>query len=294
MVVKRTFLHAAGPPHDLSFAMHEPSGDITPAVISDLPKPDLLLDRPCPPIKYTHRTWRDADLYFFFNQSDKEQTRTALVTGHGQAQVWDLRTGLIHPMRDAVAKPDGVQLPLVFEPYEAKVIVIGPLPPGVSTPAPELLTRETVQELTGDWSLSYEGKNLTTPLKSWQDLGIDSNNPVVYKKEFTLASKPAGKRLLLECGDIRDYARVRLNGVDLQARAWQPYRWDITRAVRPGRNVLKIEVRAVPARRRPPPVPVNPAAANRNSAGAGGGIYRRPTAPRVSGLLGPVRLVACN
>jgi hypothetical protein len=81
-------------------------------------------------------------------------------------------------------------------------------------------------------------------------------------------------RLFLEVADVRDYARVKLNGKELEAHAWQPYRWEVTNVVKPGSNELEVEVRA-------------------NVAGRGfGGPPRAAAAPPVSGLLGPVRLVA--
>lgn len=89
------------------------------------------------------------------------------MAGRGQPQVWDAGTGLIHPMKTATAATEGVRLPLVLEPYEAKFIVIGPIPPDVSTPEPSLSAADTLVELTGDWSLSIDDKSLTTPLKSW-------------------------------------------------------------------------------------------------------------------------------
>lgn len=291
MVVDRTFLHPDGAP-DLSFAMHEAAGDLTPGVIANLPRPDFLLDQPCPSIKYTHRAWRDADLYFIFNESNAEQTRTASVSGRGQAQLWDLATGLIHPIRDAVAQGDGMQVPLVLEPYEARVIVIGPMPADLSSPEPVLSSRTVVQELGGDWALKIGSQTFTTPLKPWADLGVtDTTNAGAYTKEFTISALPAGKRhMLLECADVRDYASVRLNGVDLQARGWQPYRWDLTAALKRGQNVLEIEVRAAPPGRGPAPAPVNPGAAPRPQAGSGAA---RPAFPApMAGLLGPVRIVS--
>jgi hypothetical protein len=289
MVVDRTFLDPDAAP-DLSFAMHEASGDLTPGVIAYLPKPDFQLDQPCPPIKYTHRTWADADLYFIFNESNLEQTRTATVAGHGHAQVWDLATGQIHPMLDAAVQGDTVQLPLVLEPYEARVIVIGPLPARVSTPEPVLASRKLVQELSGDWALSVNGQSFTGALKSWQDLGVkDVSSPGTYTKAFVLNTKPADKRRLwLECADVRDYADVRLNGVELHARAWQPYRWDLSLAVKLGENVIEIEVRAAPAGRGPAQVPANPGSAARPQTSANGDARPSPLA----GLLGPVRIVS--
>jgi len=288
-VVDRTFLHPAPAP-DLSFAMHEPMDELTPEVIANLPKPDFHLDKPCPPIKYTHRTWADADLYFIFNESNVEQTRTATVAGRGRAQVWDLATGQIHPMLDAIEQGEDLQLPLVLEPYEARVIVIGPLPKGVSAPEPLLATRKLVQDLDGDWSLSINGRTFTAPLKSWQDLGVsEASSPGTYTKEFTLSAKPTGKRRVwLECADVRDYAEVHLNGDDLHALGWQPYRWDLTRALKRGQNVIEIEVTAAPAGRGPAPAPVNPGSATHPPAASNGA--GRPTA--TAGLLGPVRIVS--
>jgi hypothetical protein len=271
--------------------MHEPTDDLTPAVIADLPKPDFHVDQPCPSIKYTHRAWADADLYFIFNESNVEQARTATVAGHGHAQVWDLATGQIHPMLDATAQGDTVQLPLVLEPYEARVIVVGPLPPGVSAPEPVLASRKVIQELDGDWSLSINGQSFTGPLKSWQDLGVrDVSGAGTYTKEFVLSTKPAGKRRIwLECADVRDYADVRLNGVNLQARGWQPYRWDLTHALKRGQNVIEIEVRAAPAGRGP--APASPGSAPRPQTAVSGAGRPTPPAPP-AGLLGPLRIVS--
>jgi hypothetical protein len=284
MAVERTFMDPQPAP-DLSFAMHEESGDLTPAVIAELPKPDFHLDRPCPPIKYTHRAWADADLYFIFNESNVEQTRTATVAGHGHAQVWDLATGEIHPMRDAVVQGEMVQLQLVLEPYEARVIVIGPLTAAVAAPEPVLASRKVLEELDGDWHLSINGQSFTGPLKSWQELGVkDISGSGTYGKEFVVDVKRADKRRVwLECKDVRDYADVRLNGVELKARGWQPYRWDLTRALKRGRNVLEIEVRAAPAGRGPAPVPANPGSSTRPQASEQQG--------HPAGLLGPVRIV---
>jgi len=297
MVVDKTFLHLDTAAPDLSFGMHEPSGDLTPAVIAQLPKPDFALDISCPAIKYNHRAYRDADLYFIFNESDAQQTRTATIAGHGQAQVWDMASGDIHPMHDAVVQGDSMRVPLNLAPYEAKVIVIGPLPAAVSTSEPALATSKQVQVLDGDWSVKVNGQAVTTTLKSWKDLGvIDSLGAVAYTKEFTLSALPKGKgRMLLECDNLRDYATVRLNGIDLGARGWQPYRWDATAALKPGKNVLEIEVRANSSGRGPAAAtpPASPGAATASATGAGVPARAAQSAP-AAGLLAPVRIVSTD
>jgi hypothetical protein len=265
-------------------------------------------------------------MYFFFNESNKPESRVATIAGHGTAQSWDLGTGEIHAMAGATAVGNGVKIPLVLGPYEAKMVVAGPLPKEAAGVEPSFATAgDTVATLDGDWSVSLNGKDTTTALKPWEELGAAGfAGPATYKKQFTAAAAPKGKHVYLEVGDVHDYAKVTLNGKELGARAWGPYRWDVTGALKAGANDLQIEVDATPAGRGGPggAPPVAAAAAptvglatappagaagarRRQAAGAGGaaggaGAPAAPTGggrpvaatPATSGLLGPVRLVA--
>jgi len=108
-----------------------------------------------------------------------------------------------------------------------------------------------------------------------------------------------------------DKVTVLLNGKELEAHAWQPYRWEVTNALKPGTNDLEIQVNAAPSARAgaavPPPTDARgdpgardrggrtqgaPATAGGAGAGGSGGRGRDAAQPPVSGLLGPVRLVA--
>jgi hypothetical protein len=322
MVVDKTFMSAKETP-DLSFAtLIEPAGDITPRVLAALPKPDVKLDSEFPRLTYAHRSWSDGEMYFFFNESNKRESRMATIAGRGTAQAWDLGSGRISVMSDATAEGDSVRVPLLLEPYETKVVVVGP-PAGQGGPGgpePSWTSGTTLTELGGDWALDLNGKQLTTPLKSWEDLGTPSfGGPAVYRKQFNLPALPAGKRVYLEIADVRDYARVRVNGAVLEAKAWQPYRWDITNSLQAGNNDVQINVFATPSGRGgpggPPPAAAGAAPGAAGAAGGRGGrggrggqgtpgaagvptgappagMGRGAPTPPVSGLLGPVRLVA--
>jgi hypothetical protein len=127
-----------------------------------------------------------------------------------------------------------------------------------------------------------------------------------FANQVTLAFKPAGKRVYVECTDIHDYAIVRINGKEVSARAWQPYRWDVTDALIAGVNHIEIQVRTLPAGGRGGmggPAPPAAGAAPAGGRGPGGGAApasgapaaggRGPaTPPPVPGLFGAVRLVA--
>jgi hypothetical protein len=270
LLVDKTFRDAKDKP-DLSFAtLVEPSGDITARVLAALPKPDVKLDSECPRLTYTRRTWRDAEMYFFFNESNQAESRMATIAGRGQAQAWDLGTGEIHAMSAATAEGDSVRFPLVLGPYETKVVVVGPLPGAAAAPEPSWAAGTTLAEL-----------EMGTP---------SSAGPATYRQQFTASAAPAGKRLFLEIADAHDYARVKLNGRELEAHAWQPYRWEVTSALKAGANDLEIYVDAAPSARAGAAVPPSTdAPGNPGARGRGG---RGAAQPPVSGVLGPVRLVA--
>jgi hypothetical protein len=279
LVVDKTFLDAKDVP-DLSFAtLVEKSGDITPAVLAALPPKDVKLDAAFPRLTYTRRTWNDGDMYYFFNEGDQPESRMATITstfaGHGKAQAWDLATGEIHPLSAATSVGDAVTFPLVLGPYEAKVVVVGPLPAKLAAPEPAYTFGLTVAALDGDWNLDLNGKAMTTALKSWEELGAAGfTGPATYKKQFNLTVLPGKRHVYLEIARVNDYAKVTLNGKPLGEHAWQPYRWDATGALKTGANELVIEVDTTPVARM----------------AVGGGPL--PVEKTESGLLGAVRLVA--
>jgi hypothetical protein len=250
LILDRTFLDAKEKP-DLSFAtLVEATGDITPAVLAALPKPDVKLDAEFKRLTYTHRKWTDGDMYFFFNESDKPETRKATIAGRGVAQDWDLGSGEIHTLSGAVADgPDAVTIPLMLAPYEAKVIVVGPLAKGLAAGAEPSFNGvgDTLATLDGEWSVKLSGPETTSALKPWEAMGSAGfAGPATYTRSFTVVAMPKGKHVYLEMGDVHDYAKVTLNGKDLGERAWQPYRWDATAALKPGANELVVVVNATP------------------------------------------------
>jgi len=126
MVVDRTFLHPEEGAPDLSFATLEPSGDITARVVAALPPPDVQLDAACPPVKYIHRSLKDGEVYFFFNESNEPQSRMARLAGTGPVQIWDASSGKMQPLEGAGKAAGTVSVPLTLTNYEARIIVIGP------------------------------------------------------------------------------------------------------------------------------------------------------------------------
>jgi hypothetical protein len=82
------------------------------------------------------------------------------------------------------------------------------------------------------------------------------------------------ERLLLDCGQVGVAAEAWVNGTYVGARPWQPYVFDVTSPMRPGRNQIKVRV-------------VN-TEANARAVGLSVGNLNRID---LNGWLGPARLV---
>ena len=114
--------------------------------------------------------------------------------------------------------------------------------------------------LAGSWKISFVkgGPELppaleTTALKSWTDLGGDEakrfGGTARYRLEFDAPTFPADD-WLLDLGDVRESARVILNGQPV-ATAWSlPFRVRIAAVLlKPGRNVLELDITNLAANR---------------------------------------------
>jgi hypothetical protein len=123
VVVGKTFLNAAGS-ENMDWAVNEPSGELSPAVMNALPKADVSFEQPCPDIKYLHRRLNGGELYFFFNESAKQQYGKVALAGVGIPQSWDAASGKIESIAGSSANSGFVSLPLAFKPYETKFIII--------------------------------------------------------------------------------------------------------------------------------------------------------------------------
>jgi hypothetical protein len=107
--------------------------------------------------------------------------------------------------------------------------------------------------ISGKWMLTpVEGApRLPEPfemeqLQTWTGLGKDweiFSGAVVYSTTFRLPEEDAGKAFMLDLGDVRETARVRINGEDIGLLWSVPFRATIPRGILKVSNTLEIEVR---------------------------------------------------
>ncbi len=126
LVNGKSFLNAEKAP-GLSWALREASGDLTPAVLAALPRPDVALSIVSPKVRALHRELKDADVYFFFNEGEEPVRCEATLEGSDQAQLWDGVTGAIDKLA-GTAGNGTVRVPLELGRWAARLIVISPAP----------------------------------------------------------------------------------------------------------------------------------------------------------------------
>jgi hypothetical protein len=64
-----------------------------------------------------------------------------------------------------------------------------------------------------------------------------------------------GRRVLLDLGEVRDVARVSVNGKELAPLVWAPFVTDVTGLLRPGHNLLAVRVANTLSNERNKPLP---------------------------------------
>ena len=218
---------------------------------------------------FVHRSTPDAEIYWINNSSyEARRVGVSFRVAGMLPEIWHPEDGRIEA---AAYATEGLKLPGMYCKYPAPrgartvldldmesddaFFVVFRRPSGASVPAsldlPEKTERE-LKALDGPWRLSFqEGRGAPAGVKlrrlkdlsAFEDEGIRYfSGTAAYASSFRLARVPAGSRVLLDLGGVKNIAEVYVNG-KLCATLWKPpFRADVTDALRPGRNSLEVRV----------------------------------------------------
>jgi hypothetical protein len=204
---------------------------------------------------FIHRGTRDAEIYFVANQANCAQTQECSFRVAGRApEIWNPLDGTIRAAAHRAERGRTV-VPLAFAPFES-VFVVFPGKPTVAAAKPgarNFHDHAVVRELDGPWTVKFDpawggpAEVRFDSLEDWTkrpEEGIKYySGAAFYIKRFDYKNEAgANARLHLDLGVVKDIAGVRLNGRDLGTVWTAPWHVDITDAVKPGENVLEIEV----------------------------------------------------
>lgn len=199
-------------------------------------------------VRYTHRVTENRDIYFVSNRTDQTITTDNIFrTTQGAPELWDPLTGETRMLPQFQTTNGCTSLSLQFAPYQSYFIVFEKGKKGVgSENFPERMIATTLQ---GDWKVSFDPKwggpaqVVFNNLEDWTtrpEEGIKYySGTAVYRKNFSF--QKSNKRYYLDLGEVKNLARVKLNGKDLGVLWTAPWRVEITSALQKN-NLLEIEV----------------------------------------------------
>jgi hypothetical protein len=220
------------------------------------------------PLDYVHRRTASDDIYFIRNTTGESLSTSVRLRVRGRrVEQWDPVSGARRAL--AATAVNGLQqVTMRLSPHGSTMLVCRTMAPGAesgdqaatdgtTTRRPEgesaLRDRESSLTLSGPWSVEFatEGgsRRTTMPaLVSWTTLGDPEiryfSGIARYTAAFELTPvrAAAGSHVVLSLGRVEAVARVRINGRPCGVAWTDPWSVDVTPAVRPGRNLVQIEV----------------------------------------------------
>ncbi|MDB5974059.1 MAG: Alpha-L-arabinofuranosidase precursor [Nevskia sp.] len=200
-----------------------------------------------------HRRLDDSEIYFMANQSAAPVRIAADLRATGrEAELWHAEDGRIEAASYHQQSGRTV-VPLALEPYQSVFIVLRKPSASLEREVPAMVVTP-LATLGGGWDVAFTPERGAPPsmhldgLASWTaqtDPGVRYfSGTGTYTKVIDVDRDwlQAGRRILLDLGEVHELARVFVNGTDTGIAWMPPYRVDVTRAIKPGRNELRIEV----------------------------------------------------
>ncbi|WP_244889432.1 glycosyl hydrolase [Pedobacter antarcticus] len=206
------------------------------------------------PVRYTHRTDENWDLYFVSNTTDRQVDLTAEFRSvKGSPEFWNAVTGKITHTDQFETIGQKTLVPLQLDAYESIFVLFS----ADNTWKPALIKKkkslDPVLTLGGPWDVKFDplwggpANQVFPTLTDWsknENEGIKYySGTAVYQKEFDLSASDlkAETPVYLDLGKVKNMARIKLNGKDLGVVWTAPWRVDISGLLKK-KNKLSIEI----------------------------------------------------
>ncbi len=209
------------------------------------------------PVRYTHRTTPDWDIYFVSNRTNEPIKGNCIFRiAKASPELWDPLTGETRKLPQFSSSNGLTNVSLEFDAFQSFFIVFRKHTSGALSERKNFPEKTKIASLNGQWDVSFDPKGggpekvvRFDSLKDWTlrpEEGIKYYSGIaIYRQHFDLPEAGAtdkNNRLYLDLGEVKNLARVLLNGKDLGVVWTTPWKVDITEAVKPKDNILEIEI----------------------------------------------------
>jgi hypothetical protein len=250
---------------------------------------------------FVHRKLENIDFYWVNNRNNRfEDVEATFRVSGKKAEVWHPETGKIE---DASYTIDGkiTKVPLQLTPDDAVFVVFRDKAKDLSVTIPKLIENE-LASVEGPWRVTFQeergapGEITLDELSAWNgnsDPGIKYfSGTGIYSKTIEVKEEWLNNgHICIDLGEVKNLAEVTLNGKSLGIVWKQPFRIDVTGAVKAGENTLEIKVTNLWVNRligdQQPGIKTKYTYTTMP-------FYRADSPLKPSGLLGPVRILSLN
>jgi hypothetical protein len=213
-------------------------------------------------IDYIHRKTQEEDLYFVSNSSANWQKFTARfrISSDKIPYLWQAADGSIQTCKVLNSDSEFTSIELNLPPAGSVFVVFRPKDKAVATDqeADQLLITESSPSaplsINKPWKITFpDGRGapkevVMKDLTDWTQSSIEGikyfSGTATYSSSFNIPDSPEAnqKALVLDLGDVKEIAVVKINGIAVDTLWKQPYVTSISKFVKPGQNELQLDI----------------------------------------------------
>jgi len=197
------------------------------------------------PVSFSRQITREmrdgSQVKFIWNKTNEWQTITLAIDKSLNNIYW------LNAADGEIIRNAGTTVSYDLPPYGSVLVYATKkaVPANLLSPAtPSIKSASGLQTLT-TWNIKAGDVSIAdSPLFDWRNneqLKYRSNESV-YTSSFKINKPEAGKKYLLDLGQVYYTASVRVNGAKAGKRIFAPYTLDITKWIKPGDNTIEVQI----------------------------------------------------
>lgn len=205
-------------------------------------------------ILFIHRQLEDGAIYFVSNQKNVpvKISTTFRITGK-IPELWNAVTGSIRALPAYSQTTTTTSVPMQLAPYESAFVVFRKNGTAGDTAKSNYPSAVKTIAITQPWLVNFDkaargpaGPVVFNALTDWTLNANDSikyySGTAYYHNTFKIDKLTKGANYIIDLGVARAIAKVSVNGIEMGGAWTPPYRVDITKALKAGKNKLEIKV----------------------------------------------------
>ncbi|GAA4780651.1 glycosyl hydrolase [Olivibacter ginsenosidimutans] len=205
-------------------------------------------------IAWTHRASTDYDIYFVANQQEEQRiVNLSLRVSEGSPQLWDPLTATIRDAGTWKRVGGRTVLPLQLDAHGSLFVVVKHDDDHIAQKNTNWPIAKLLMDLTKPWKITFDpaygGPAQPVVLNTLQDWRTHADSAIkyysgtaLYTQQFDWKNNTASDNIWLDVGRVANLAEVYVNGVNCGVAWTAPYRVNISKALKPGQNEVKIAV----------------------------------------------------